>query len=355
MELSFPVTPTVPPRPGGEVPSISIAIFRGYIGVVVIIIGILGNLISVWIFPKFVRRDAAVSQYLFCLSLADLASLLRGLVEWLFTGLADVTGGSLRIDLMSTSLAACKGIEYIGVIAQSLSSYILVVFSFERCLAVIFPLHLNKFVTTTRRAGFLTTLFIWSAIAALPFGIFYELFIPPGTNIPRCWYNMSYKYFDHPRYVFAQLTLSTTIPCILIVVFNAIIVFGIHKSSREISSKSNNQGYAEKRNQRDLRSTLTLVAVSVSFVVFLSPSAITWTFYVSKIYLEKVEPVSLSVALEIGKLTVVLKMVNYGLNFFIYALSLEFFKRELLGIFMCRKMRQFDDTSTRNTKHTICN
>ena len=104
--------------------------FRGYVTIICISLGIVGNILSLIIFPRCVNKSAASVMYLTCLAFTDLCCLIfYGLTEWIRSGAKDVLE-SWDLELLAISPILCKIVRYIGFTSFFLSSWIIISVSY---------------------------------------------------------------------------------------------------------------------------------------------------------------------------------------------------------------------------------
>ena len=97
----------------------------------IIVLGCVGNILSLLVWVKIRRCKTSTACFLACLAIADLVALLTGLNFWM----ANV----VETDLRFTSRFACKLLVYVDFAAQNTSAWIVVLVTAERAFATWFP------------------------------------------------------------------------------------------------------------------------------------------------------------------------------------------------------------------------
>jgi hypothetical protein len=324
--------------------------FTAYIIPVFFFAGLLGNVMSIVVFYKYKKKDIATVQYLTPLSISDASNLILVTLHlWISDGLSIVTNGKYRISFNLYSNVACKAHRFLMDTSQFLSGYILVVFSAERCFAIVFPLKGQAIITPTRRRLALLGLFLLSLawnVKAIPLTTIYVE--PSGRK--SCYLN---PYLISPFILLIFSTvhflLNNFLPCLLIMTLNIFLSLAMWRSTRSSALRRD-------MSDKEVRCVWNLVAVSFLYVVTMSPQVITWTYYnMLKLTIYERGSVSqshLAGIFTMGRSGMLFSTVNYSLNFIIYCISLDFYKDTLRSIF-CVCVNISAEQKTRNTINTI--
>jgi hypothetical protein len=134
--------------------------------VVVLSIGIFGNMLSFVVFFRSRKRADACVQYLGCLALSDTAVIAsRGVTEWINSGLKYLTDGALAFNLFQYSSLSCKTVTYFQQVSMCISGWMIVLFSLERAYVVIFPLKRNDITAVKRKRIIAATCIVMVVLA----------------------------------------------------------------------------------------------------------------------------------------------------------------------------------------------
>jgi hypothetical protein len=297
-------------------------IFAGYIMIVILSVGLLGNLISLSIFLRIKRKNDATTFYLSWLAVSDSACIVFvGFVMWMANGLKGITDGNLSLNLYYSSRASCKGLMYAYVTMQAISAWIIMVFNVETAIVVWYPLARLKITQNIRRLVFGIVIGL-CCIVCIYSGVMSDLF-PMDDNFAKfiC-------YYPQTGAVVATLLITENMlyyffPCGLITVANTIIVSGIVKSKR----LKENVGLSKKDFQ-ERKSLVNLFAISLLYIVFMTPNSILTVYFFLNSNHSQAEFIYIlsSFAQQFSNL-------NYCVNFIVYGFSLPFYRREVGLIF----------------------
>ena len=97
----------------------------------IIVLGIIGNILSLLVWVKIRRCKTSTACFLACLAIADLVALLTGINFWM----ANV----VKFDLRFTGSIACKLLVYVDFAAQNASAWIVTLVTAERAIASWLP------------------------------------------------------------------------------------------------------------------------------------------------------------------------------------------------------------------------
>lgn len=98
---------------------------------VLVILGVLGNMLSVLVFFSRNLRSQSTSQYMIALAVSDTAFLLQLLLPWL---------NSMQLAPLFHQQGWCQGIVYMSYWSCSFSGWLVAAFTVERFVAVLYPL-----------------------------------------------------------------------------------------------------------------------------------------------------------------------------------------------------------------------
>lgn len=102
----------------------------------IIVLGVLGNLFSLFVWVKGRRRKTSTARYLSALAVADMIVLLTVGVEFWISYV-------LRTDIKVFGTFPCKFLYFMNFFSPSLSAWILVAVTIERALSVWIPHKIN--------------------------------------------------------------------------------------------------------------------------------------------------------------------------------------------------------------------
>ncbi|XP_068619989.1 RYamide receptor [Battus philenor] len=289
---------------------------------VLIALGAIGNLLSVFVFYRSKLRFQSTSQYLSALAVSDTVFLLQLLPPWLnvvhFSGLFHQRG-------------FCQFFVYISYVSCTLSAWIVVAFTIERFVAVLYPLQRN-FVCTVRRARYVIAGIV---LGSLLLNIPVLRFAIPTSN--DC--NIDYEYLVHAaRFNLVDTAVSFTVPLAVIIVLNTWIMIGVCRFERARQQLMNAEQIVVLGNriQQPIRQvgcprsqqrvTRMLLIVSSVYVCLNLPA---YTLRIIAYAYNKGDGESGGRWATLQQVALIFFNTNFGINFILYCLSGQNFRRAL--------------------------
>jgi NADH:ubiquinone oxidoreductase subunit K len=295
----------------------------GFIAVV-LVIGLMGNFLSLVVFSRARRKNDPTVQYFTCVTIGDAGVLIfLALPEWLQHGMPYLTGHSLNLYGLSNFM--CKSIRFCCYTCATLSSLCLVSFTLERAVFVWFPLK-RAMLTGRNRTFALFIISVASILTNIHVAIFMENFDEAaGAN---CYYNKVIVDFsvDNLRYV--------TIPCFLIFFFNIIIIAGLIRAQKARKKVSTSTGSETKQHVV----LVNLILISLFYIIFNIPRTVVWNlfeFSQSHGFDQSFDQSYLKMLFLTAKFCELVWLLNYCTNFVIYCVSLKFYTQELARLCRC--------------------
>ncbi|KAM3968857.1 neuropeptide receptor A18 [Aphomia sociella] len=192
------------------------SVLNVYYTPLLVALGSIGNLLSVFVFFTSKLRMQSTSQYLSALAVSDTIFLFQLLPPWL--NAVQLTGVFHRQGF-------CQVFVYISYVTCCVSAWLVVAFTIERFVAVLYPLQRNVVCTVTRARHIIFTV----AVAALLLNLPVLRFAIPTKN--DC--NIDFEYLDHAaRFNLVDTAVSFTIPLAVIIFLNAWIMVGVWRLER---------------------------------------------------------------------------------------------------------------------------
>jgi hypothetical protein len=306
-----------------------------------IIIGILGNILSIVVFARCKKRDMVTVTYLTPLAYADLITLLYGAYSWLVNGLFGETAGYFFIEprFSLIPLILCKCVSYIYRTSSCVSSYILVLFSCERCLGVWCPIKVHLIATRGRRVKAISITCILQLFLNSPILVYFTLNRMSGTNKYNCYFfTPSFSVLE--KYFLDQIidkVLPLALPCLLILTLSIVIMVGLRRARMERAGIT-----GEIRSGHS--SLISLLLISLLYIMSTIPYVSVWPYFGYVRSFVSHDRQKLEVLYMTGMFTTSFSMMNYSFNFLIYSFTLKIYKEELISMFLfpcspskCRK------------------
>ena len=295
----------------------------------IIIIGTIGNILSLLTVTYRHCRKSSFTVYLAALAITDTAYLyVSVLSEWLINAF-DINFGSFRN-------IWCKMAFFLSFLASHASSWLIVALTFERTFCTYFP---SKTKTVcVPRTGYIVVSTIIGVLLLMNVHLLYAVqgseVTVNNTFSTICEIDVpGYKTVYANIFAWVDLLIYFLLPVSIIVIANSATVVGILRRNSLTAALTTVNSNRMKRNRYLLIITLL---VSCAFVIFLSPVTI-FLVVMPNIY----EDIILFPAKDRNIIYLIFtalsnwSFLNHAVNFFLYILSGERFRREL-KTFICK-------------------
>lgn len=308
-------------------------ICSGYVGVPVCLLGLIGNVISfiAWKRINKKRSDSSQSAGVLMMALACVDSGL--LVFFLLTESIPQLWPDVMHAAHFVAFHCYVGFPlfFFFIVA---SIWMVICVTYNRFIAVIFPyraLQLNSLKTTS--GLIVLTLFFSFAINFPHFFNFRPSF--NGTKIEKTKYGSSEV---AERYDFwAHCMVLVLVPWVTIFALNSAIIY-------KLLRKKNIGQVRKGEGKKERQTTIILLVITISFLVFLVWQCLTQCFWMLHYGLnDKDTWFNVDSAYGPARLGVV---INSAINFVLYCLSGGFFRKELKKMFCHSTYVKFNNTST---------
>ena len=241
-----------------------------------------------------------------------------------------------------------------GVAFGSLPSTLFITnMTFERLYSIVRPHRAASFNTVKRAKITIACILVFSLFFNFP-----HFFISSNTGRVCITYGTAIKSIYGQVYYWFGFILSYSIPFISLLVMNTVIIHTLRTRSKNIIRRSGGQGQPESEGQskgQDMKSserqiTITLLLVTFVFLILVTPVCV-MVLYAKYIDVRKSAYTFAGYYLFYN---VALKAyyTNHGINFFLYVISGQKFRADLINLFSCFKKSAEDITvvSNSNTK-----
>ena len=264
------------------------------------------------------------------LAVSDIVYLNTGLMrQWVRV----LTGTDIR----ETNLAVCKIHTFVVHWTSHLSSWLLVAATVQRLCSVVLPLKARDIFTSTNI--WISMLVIGACLAAVDATMFWtegDVF-DEETNITyKCTYLDKHEFYVNNVFPWMDLMLLVVIPFLIMLISNIVIIRTVCKTTRIRRTMSQNHGRGGRRTTNSM--TAMMLTTSFAFLFLMFPLAISLTF-INDIVPEGQEEPLTEARIDVAWAVVsVLAYINNAINFLLYCISGELFRRTLLS-YCCKKYR----------------
>ena len=237
------------------------------------------------------------------------------------------------------NLVLCDVWRGVRFVVALLSPWLVVGLTVDRFYCVVFPLTRNRFCTQRKAVIVCTSMTVASFVVIFPFLV--DVSIVDDPNVV-CVLNEKFAaYFSLIR-----LFLNSAIPCLLIFVFNVVIVVHIQRSAAfrrrfaattatTTTTSSSNSNSRHTQNKVD-KSLPPLMLISILAFVTLLPAAIVESSLVVMIAFKSYGKVLFGF-MRLWAIFNILYLVNFGQNFYILMSSSPSYRTIMKKRFRCWK------------------
>ena len=302
-----------------------------YISPVIIVLGTVGNILSISVMLRKQFRHTTMSFHLIALAIADTLVLYCALLpKFLYAYL------STSLELHSKFL--CKMKYFLGIYVTHVASWIVVCLTSERFVAVIFPHYYRMLFTKARAAIALAFIILILLTFDQHYFWTYHLqeytleYIDPLTNTTKthtirvCWVIIKEHYdFTTNIWPWMDMALFSLLPLTFIIIGNVSICIklGLAYCNRRNLGSSTNQS---QHQTHLISTTIVLGSVSLIFVVSTLPVTI-WQLHVSQTTYNKDARAKMQIT---GTTVQLLQYLNNAFNFVLYCLTGTQFRKEVI-------------------------
>ncbi|XP_075228461.1 G-protein coupled receptor [Lycorma delicatula] len=319
---------------------------------IVCIFGGVGNALSVFVFFSTKLRKLSSSYYLSALAISDTGVLIPIFVTWL--ELVDI------IQIFNKPII-CQTLVYMTHMCSFLSVWFVVSFTVERFIAVRYPLRRPSVCTVARARCVVIFLTVISLFLHMPY-LFMADIIPGEVDeksnetklvcdLPEKWKEWGYILNN------LDLFLTLFIPFSIIVLLNTLISKTVcrlarvrrsmtHKHSSSCSSRHHhrnrpNSSSTSSSSSSQTKVTEMLLIVSTVFICLNLPS------YVFRyMTYQNMQGKARKLIVILQQMGLILYYTNFGINFALYCVSGQNFRRALTSLFCPRFRRRRTETTT---------
>jgi growth hormone secretagogue receptor len=291
-----------------------------YISPALLAVGLIGNSLSILVLQQKTLRKSSLSFLLSSLAVADNIVLVTVLMRnWILA--------TFDIDIRTTSIASCKILLFLMYFGSHLSSWTLIIVTFERLVAVTWPLHVGEYCSRRRMVV------AWVAMSTCLLLINGHILwtaeiIEMEQNGTVCTFSMRYFHFAYEVFPWIDLSVAA-ITFFALFICNIVIIIVLTKARKTRNRSMTSTG--SQTNDNPLNGvTMTLMTISLLYVLTVMPI---------NIYLLDLGP-NLSPSLEalISSALQLVYCINNSVNFFLYALPGGLFRNTLGNVCACDKV-----------------
>ena len=240
----------------------------------------------------------------------------------------------------------CAVVITIVVTAIMCSTFFIIAMTFERFYSIIRPHKAASFNTVKRARITIVVVVVFSVFYHIP-----HLFISANNGRVCVSYTKAFDDISVLIYYWFSFVLNFALPFVLLLIMNSVIIQTLRKRSH-LNLRTTNKGHGEGQDQKnkvkqpETQIYITLLLVTFGFLILSTP-VYAMAFYIN--FFSGNTPyyyAGFHLFYQIGEKTM---YTNHGINFFLYVISGQKFRADLLALFKCRKtknLRHHDNSGT---------
>ncbi|XP_041355276.1 cholecystokinin receptor type A-like [Gigantopelta aegis] len=285
----------------------------------IVVVGIIGNILVFIIMRDNKLNFLSYSVYLKFLACTDSFLLIIRLIQ-----------ETLRVfhlqQLARINTDMCKFSYILRFPATLLSPWLVVGLSLDRYVCVRFPLTRDRLCTRKK------AIIICSTMLCLAFAMIVPFVVDGELKNGQCLPSDGLKSY----YTFIRLVFSCSLPSLLILILNILIVIQIQRSHKFQNTFRTSASDAVTRQQD--RSIRPLVLVSVLAFVTLLPVSVSEAVHVS-LMISKTDSMALTLGMKLWPVFSTIYMLNFGQNFYILIGSSSNYRRIIKNRLACCSLK----------------
>ncbi|XP_071080929.1 probable G-protein coupled receptor 139 [Haliotis cracherodii] len=298
---------------------------------ILLLLGTIGNLLSIVVLTRKAMRKSNMSKYLTCLAVADLAVLYVGLLrEWVLHGFKE--------DIRDVHPVVCKIHAWLTYSSLHTSAWIQVSVTIERTVFVWRPLRYRIFCT--KRVATISVGIVISICLLLNshFLIFLE-HTETDPGVYECDYVKTAEYFHHNVFHWIDLCVWCIVPVVVHLVCNILIIYRLRTHARTMARHDSTPGADGSR--QSLVSSMTTMLLSLNLVYLLCTLPVSVFFVGERNWKNSSPGAEAEAQRELIKACVSLLMyLNNSTNFITCFIKGKRFRKEARIIFSCQRPRR---------------
>ena len=325
---------TYPPSPSASMDVSSLPLTKNIAWAVTVILpveallGVFGNVMTIIIVRRFraASSSSAMDPYFMVLAVTDLCVVITGILpSWIHSA----TG----FYVVSTHDVVCKSLTFLLNVGVASSAWILVAMTIQRAVSVAWPHRVS--VLCTRRRSWWTILTIVVFFFLAYSHMLYGVGIVPSAGYACIMTSQSYALFMLNVWVNIDMFLFSLLPFACLFLSNSVLILKLRRSVKDAGDQLTTTDTQQASREKNANSvTLTAIVVSVVFIVLTSPQAIYNTFSFKNTNTETGDVDDLALRFFLQKTFNMIGYFNYSVNFYLYCLTGEKFRKEFRKI-MC--------------------
>ena len=283
-----------------------------WIGVTILIIGTIGNVLSLCVWLCSSLRKHPLAPYMTTLAIGDLLSLYVRL-------LSEIIG--ITSEVSDIDQAICHLIFYLTYISGHLVGWSLTLMTIQKAIAVCIPLKACRFIT--RKTGWITMIVLVIVIMGINTHVFWTFTYDPLATDEKCQGNA----FIIDTWAWIDTSLAVFLPFLGLIISNIIIISKLVAAKRRHTKMSTSKVTTDSNL---ISNCATLITLSLAFLLLNLPLQIYIPLHNAyhTVVDEYTDAFLMTAFFQ-------LQYTNSAINFFVYCLAWPAF-RQKLAFWFCR-------------------
>lgn len=298
--------------------------FANYFVYITSIPGLITNPLTIYLSAK-IRPQTTCELYMMFLGITDLMVVVMRITHrFTYQWFPNVVTGPW-----------CKIIYFLTNLNYIYSNWIVVSWTIERCIAVVFPLKLNIWCNVKRIKFFLFILFVVCILFSIPYITEMNSEVKLSGRRACTW-----SQFYHAYYTFVETIWYMYLPIFVVMVGNGIIIYKLNTLAVNRTSILSSTGNSARRTKEQHNTTRLLITVACIFLVLHIPQLIMKLFqafnpdHIATLESNMQDFLTFYLLIEISYQTT---DFQNSINFFLYCVFGSKVRKVLLHAICCRE------------------
>ena len=291
-----------------------VALFLRYAGTLTVILGLIGNFLSIIIFSRKALRSRSCSMYFLALSMSDSCVLIGYTFE-------NLLYHGFSIQLLSNAFM-CKSVIFLIYASTDISNYLLALAAIDRCVLVSFRQAQYRFCRKFIAKILIT--FVVVLFSLINSHFLYGFRIDASGSclpLPKNYINFYVHHYDS----YIDIIKTVLIPFFIIFICNIFIIVRLLRK-QNVLTRTASRRQSRHRIEKDRQLTGFLLLTSILFILLSLPSEINDVLrsnFTRQFQIEYACQLWASTTIFI-----LLHQVNHASHFYVYTLTGPIFRKE---------------------------
>ncbi|CAF1312163.1 unnamed protein product, partial [Didymodactylos carnosus] len=302
-----------------------------------VIIGTIGNLLTIFILIRPNLRCHTTMRYLIAAAVSDLCTLYSWNLNLFYKHMIN----PYQNDMEDLSLCTCRLISFLAFTSLQLSSWYLMIVSFDRAMNIYF-LFWKKGLGKPHNATYIIFVVAICIILLNSHLLFLNGFVdrtctPYGKQTCIVCYKrlIDYRYV-FPKWEKVHLILYNLIPFTIMSMCNVFIIYRTLTATKRLSKRQTNSHNASTKNRIRKQRQLTTMLILVTFLfIILTMPAMIYHVFLRHLF-EKKKPLKYI----LQGILLCIQFTSHAINFFVYCFTASNFRDEMRKLFRLHRKGQ---------------